>query len=99
MMLRWSAYRAARPKVFFSPAAAQHDRQVVAHPRLVERVPRLVPRALVRGVLAAQHRRDDVQRLGEPVEAIGERAELQTEGVVLELVPARADAENRAPAD
>ena len=48
-------------------------------------------------VLAAQHRGDDVQRLSEPIEAVGERPELETECVVLAFVPARADAENRPP--
>ena len=48
-----------------------------------------------RGLLAAQHRPDDLERLLELLEAIGEGAELVAERGVLELEPAGADAERR----
>ena len=44
--------------------------------------------------LTLEHRQDDLQRLVEPLEPVGEGAELETELVVLELEPAGADAEH-----
>jgi hypothetical protein len=55
--------------------------------------------AVQRGPLAAQHRQDDLQRLLELLEPLGERAERDAVGVVLELEPARADAELARPPD
>ena len=54
--------------------------------------------AVERGPLAAQHRDDDLQRLLQLLEAVGERAELDAERLVLELEPAGADAELGPPA-
>jgi hypothetical protein len=56
-----------------------------------------VPLALDGGPPAAEHRLDDRQRLLEPVETVGERAELEAELPVLELEPPGADAEHRPP--
>ena len=58
----------------------------------------LVAVAGERHPLAAQHRDDDLQRLLELLEAIGERAELDAEGVVLELEPPGTDAQLGAAA-
>ncbi len=49
--------------------------------------------AVERRPFVAQHREDDLQRLLELLEAIGEGAELEAERVVLELEPSCADAE------
>ena len=45
--------------------------------------------------LALDHRQDDLQRLVEPIEPVGEGAELEAELIVFELEPAGADAQNR----
>ena len=79
--------------VFFSPlppiiTGIRDDRR-----RLVDRVLHLVVLAVERRALVAQHREDDLQRLLELLEPVGERAELEAERVVLELEPAGADAE------
>ena len=75
-------------------AAPDEDREVVAHPRLVHRGLRVVPTPVDRRTLAAQHRRDDRQRLVQPLEPVGERAELEPELLVLQLEPAGADPEH-----
>ena len=48
------------------------------------------------GPLALEHRQDDLQGLAEPVEAVGEGAEVVAQRVVLQLEPPGADAEYRA---
>lgn len=75
---------------------ADHQRDVAQGGGGVDRVVDGVPLAVQAGALAAEHRGDDLQRLLEPLEPVGERAELEAERLVLELVPARADAELRA---
>jgi hypothetical protein len=57
----------------------------------------VIPVARERWPRTLDHRQDDLQRLVEPVEPVGEGAELEAQLVVLELEPAGADAEDRAP--
>ena len=96
MMLRWSKCLAANGIVFFSPLppiisgmwSRKRGSAIASCVRVVlagERRP-----------LAREHRQDDLQRLAELVEAVGEGAEVVAERVVLELEPAGADAEDRA---
>jgi hypothetical protein len=76
------------------PAATEQHRQVVPDARLVDRGLGAVPLAVERRALAAQHRDDDLQRLVEPLEPVGEGAELEAELLVLQLEPAGADAQH-----
>ena len=75
--------------------AADHDRDLRQRGRRVDRVAHLVVLAVEAHLLVAQHRYDDLQRLLELLEPVGEGAELVAEGVVLEFEPARSDAERR----
>ena len=77
-------------------AAADHQRDVVPEARVGHRVLRAVVLAVHGRPLALDHREDDLQRLVELVEPVGERAELVAELIVLELEPAGADAQDRA---
>ena len=93
-----SAYWATIRSVFFSPLPPIITGMRADRRRLVDRVVHLVVLAVERRPLVAQHREDDLQRLLELLEPVGERAELEAERVVLELEPAGADAELRPPA-
>jgi hypothetical protein len=86
------------PERLLLAAAADHDRDARPHPRVVHRVLDLVTLAREARILAPQHRPDDLQRFLKPLETVRERAEFDTEAVVLPLVPARSDAQHRAPA-
>jgi hypothetical protein len=68
---------------------------VLAETRIGHRLLGAVVLAGERRSLALEHRQDDLQRLVQLVEAIGEGAELVAELIVLELEPAGADAEYR----
>ena len=77
---------------------ADHHRDPRHGRRDVEGVTDLVAVAGEGHPLAAQHRDDDLQGLLELLEAIGERAELDAEGIVLELEPPGSDAQLGAAA-
>ena len=64
----------------------------------VERVVDLVVPAREAGLLAAQHRQDDLQGLLQLLEAIGERSELDAKGVMLQLEPTGTNAQLGAAA-
>ncbi len=77
-------------------AAADHQRNVVAEAGIGHRLLGAVVRAGERRALALDHRHDDLERLVELVEPVGERAELVSELVVLELEPARSETQDGA---
>ena len=78
-------------------AAADHQRNMFAEAGIGECLLGPVVLAVHRRALAGDHRQDDLQRLLELVETLGERAELETELVVLEFEPAGADTEDGPP--
>ena len=87
-----------QPERLLFAAAAEHDRDVVAEARLVDRALGVIPLAGERGPFAVGHRDDDLKRLLELLESLGERVEFEAELLVFELEPAGADAEDRPAA-
>jgi len=78
-------------------ATTDQQRDVVAEARLGGGVLGLVVAAGEGGPLALDHRQDDLQRLFELVEPVGEGAELIAQLVVFEFEPAGTDAEDGPP--
>lgn len=68
---------------------------MVAVARLVDRALGVIPLARERWPLAVGHRDDDLQRLLELLESLGECAEFEAELSVFEFEPARTDAQDR----
>ena len=86
------------PQCLLLSRTADHDRDARDRCRNVHRVGHLIVLAPQRNRLAPQHRHDDLQRFLQLLEPVGEGTELVTERLVLELEPARADAERRSTA-
>ena len=80
------------------PTTSDHHRDLRQGSRRVNGVGHVIPAALHGRSLPGQHPLDDLQRLLQPLEAVGESAELEAEAVVLELEPAGTDAELGTPA-
>ncbi len=81
------------PQGLLLAAAPDHHRDATDRRRLVDGVLDLVAGAVEARALVAEHRQDDLQRLLQLLEPVGEGAELEAERVVLELEPPGADAE------
>jgi len=77
--------------------ATDHHRDLADGRRRVEGIGRAVVLALKGRRAPAEHGEDDLQGLFEPLEAIGEGAELDAEGVVFQREPSGADAELSPP--
>ena len=94
-MLQASAYCATSRSVLRSPLPPMRirGRGVLTGMRAAQRLRELVVPALVRAVVVAPHLQADLDRLLEPLEALGRRRERHAEAAVLALVPRRADAE------
>ena len=78
--------------------AADHDRNAPDGRRLIDRVLHVVVLAIETRAFVAQHADDDLQRLFEFLEPVGEGPELEAERLMLELEPACTDAELGATA-
>ena len=74
-------------------AAADHHGDLRQRRRHIESVGDPIAVTVEAGCLAGEHAEDDLQRLLEALEPIGERPELIPERIMFQLIPSRTDAE------